>query len=75
MISPSEPVKQVNAYIQLSPLMFSLKNSNDSLLKNLLPENTLGTIQENTHLLPSVTLYNSHGILDSKNPNSLIAYT
>ena len=40
-----------------------------------LPTNTEGTIQENnSHLLPPVTLYNSHGILKKTNPNSLIGY-
>lgn len=75
MSNSIEPISQTSKYIQLQPLMYSLKTSNDKLPKNSLPENTFGTIQENAHSLPSVTLYNSHGILEKTDPNSLIGYS
>lgn len=46
----------------------------DQLPKDALPVDTQGTIQENAHLMPPVTLYNAHGILTKSNPNSLVAY-
>jgi len=70
-----EPATKTSNYLELQPLMSSLKSSTDKLPKNSLPENTLGSIQENTHLLPPITLYNSHGILSKTNANSLIAYS
>jgi hypothetical protein len=52
-----------------------MKQTTDKMPNNSLPQDTQGTIQENnSSLLPPVTLYNSHGILQSSNPNSLIAY-
>lgn len=75
MINAINPVTKTSNYVELQPLMFSLKSSNDKLPKNSLPQNNLGTIQENTHLLPPVTLYNAHGILEKTNPNSLIGYS
>lgn len=69
-----EPVTKTSNYLELQPLMSSLKSSTDKLPKNSLPQDILGSIQENAHLLPPVTLYNSHGILSKTNPNSLVAY-
>lgn len=70
-----QSVTKTSSYLELQPLMSSLKSSTDKLPKNSLPENTFGTIQENAHSLPSVTLYNSHGILEKTDPNSLIGYS
>lgn len=67
----------VSNYLELQPIMHAMKAGNDHLPKNSLPNDTEGTIQQNAdaHKLPTVTLYNSHGILvNNKNPNSLIAY-
>ena len=63
----------VNNYTSIQPLMAAMKGNNDQLPKNTLPENTLGTIQENAHSLPTIITYNAHGILNTSNPNSLIA--
>ena len=74
MIDTTQPVNQVSDYLQIQPLMAAMKASNDNLPKSSYPSENLGTIQSNTHLLPPVTLYNSHGILKKTNPNSLIGY-
>jgi len=74
MIDATQQVKQVSDYLQIQPLMAAMKNSNDNLPKNSLPSENLGTAISNAHLLPPVTLYNSHGILKKTNPNSLIGY-
>jgi hypothetical protein len=68
------PSINVNSYETLQPLMAALKSQTDKLPKNSLPTETQGTIQENAHSFPQVTLYNSHGILDKNNPNTLIGY-
>lgn len=60
--------------IYITPLFAAMKQHSDRLPKSSLPTELEGTVQENTHLLPPVTLYNSHGILVKSNPNSLIAY-
>ena len=69
-----QPVEQVSDYIALQPLLRAMDKGNDQLPKNSLPSNTQGTIQENAHPLPPVTLYNAHGIIVKQPPNSLIAY-
>lgn len=69
-----QTVTSVNQYETLQPLIASMKASNDHLPKNTLPVDIHGTIQENAHSLPAVTLYNAHGILEKTHPNSLIAY-
>lgn len=71
-----QPVTSVNInnYETLQPLMAALKTQNDQLPKNTLPVDSMGTIQENAHNVPQVSLYNAHGLLDNKKPNSLIAY-
>jgi hypothetical protein len=74
MINATEPVQKVSNYLELQPLMASLKAGSDNLPKTSLPTETEGTIQSNAHLLPKVTLYNAHGILIKTNPNSLIGY-
>jgi len=74
MIDAIQPIQQTSSYIQIQPLMAGMKNSNDNLPKNSFPIDNLGTAQSNTHLLPPITLYNSHGILNKTNANSLIAY-
>jgi hypothetical protein len=70
----TEPVKQTANYIQIAPIMEAMKSNNDKLPKNSLPSNTQGTIQENTHNIPSVTLYNAHGILSKTGSNTLFGY-
>lgn len=69
-----EPVTSINQYQTLQPLMAALKSQSDQMPKNSLPSDILGTIQENVQSVPNVTLYNAHGLLDAKKPNSLIAY-
>ena len=67
-------IQPISPTIQLTPLMESLHASNDKLPKSNNPIQSEGTIQQNSNLLPEVTLYNSHGILSKSNPNSLIAF-
>lgn len=74
MTNTIESVQKVSNYLELQPLMASLKAGSDNLPKSSLPSETQGTVQSNTHLLPKVTLYNAHGILSKTNPNSLIGY-
>jgi len=70
----AEPVKQTADYLQVTPVMEAIRSSNDKRPTNSLPEDTQGTIQENAHNIPSVTLYNSHGILRKTDANSLLGY-
>lgn len=67
-------IQPITPSIQPTPLIQSMLEHNDQLPKDALPRDTQGTVQENTHLMPAVTLYNAHGILTKSNPNSLIAY-
>jgi len=73
-MQPVSLVSSVNEYVDIAPLFKAMKTQTDHLPKNSLPTETLGTVQENTHSIPQVTLYNAHGILDKKNPNTLIGY-
>ena len=70
----TEPVKQTTDYLQITPVMEAMRTANDKRPSNSLPTETNGTIQENAHNFPPVTLYNSHGILKKTNPNSLLGY-
>ena len=63
----------VNNYISIQPLMAAMEGNNDQLPKNTHPVDTQGTIQQNVHSLPPIITYNAHGILNTPNPNSLIA--
>jgi len=72
MASTVQPIASVQ--FQLDPLFATMLAANDHRQRNALPSHTEGTVQQNTHLLPAVTLYNSHGILQKSNPNSLIGY-
>jgi len=69
-----QSISSVNQYETLQPLMAAMKSQTDHLPKNDLPVDTMGTIQENAHNMPAVTLYNAHGILSKTSPNSLIGY-
>jgi len=70
-----ESVKQTSDYLQLVPILAAMRANNDKLPKNAFPQDVEGTIQQNnSHLLPAVTLYNAHGILNKSNPNSLLGY-
>ena len=69
-----EPVEQVSHYVALQPLFRAMNKANDNLPKSSFPTENLGTVISNAHVLPPVTLYNSHGILEKTNPNSLIGY-
>jgi hypothetical protein len=72
---PVQPVKQTAEYLQLTPILEAIRTNNDKRPSNTLPINTNGTVQQNnSSLLPPVTLYNAHGIVRKENPNSLIAY-
>lgn len=70
----NEPVKQTSDYLQVTPVMEAMRSANDKRPSNSLPTNTEGTIQENAHNFPPVTLYNSHGLLKKTNANSLLGY-
>ncbi len=67
---------QTAEYTALKPLIAAMNANNDTLPKNALPINTQGTIQENAdnQVKVNVVTYNAHGILKSKNPNSLLGY-
>ena len=69
-----EPTKQTSSYLELTPVMEAMRTNNDRRPTNSLPEDTQGTIQSNAKSVPEVTLYNSHGILNKTNPNSLLGY-
>jgi hypothetical protein len=68
------PVNQVSDYVQIPPVMEAMRTNNDRRPNNSLPIDTQGTVQQNAHSVPPVTLYNSHGILVKTNPNSLLGY-
>ena len=70
----AEPVKQTTDYLQVTPIMESMRSNNDKRPTNSLPTETQGTIQENAHSFPPVTLYNAHGILKKTDANSLLGY-
>lgn len=65
---------QVSNYMGIQPLIAAATVAADDLPKTSLPTEVPGTVQENTHNIPQVVIYNVHGILNTKNPNSLIAY-
>ncbi len=65
---------QVSTYMGVQPILAATKTAADDLPKTSLPTEVPGTVQENTHNIPLVVTYNAHGILNTKNPNSLIAY-
>jgi hypothetical protein len=69
-----ETVKQTASYLQVTPIMESMRSNNDKRPTNSLPTETQGTIQENAHSFLPVTLYNAHGILKKTDANSLIGY-
>lgn len=72
-MNPIEPVKAVSSYIELAPIIEAMRSSNDRRPKNSLPINTEGTVQSNNDkVYKDVTLYNAHGVLSKKNPNSLL---
>jgi hypothetical protein len=70
----TEPTRQTSSYLELTPVMESIRSNNDKRPKNSLPEDTEGTIQSNAKNIPEVTLYNAHGVLSKTNPNSLLGY-
>ena len=70
----AEPVKQTASYLQVTPVMEAMRSANDKRPQNSLPQDTNGTIQENAHNMPPVSLYNAHGILKKTDANSLIGY-
>lgn len=70
----TEPVKQTSNYLELAPVMEAIRTNNDRRPTNSLPIDTEGTIQQNAHSVPPVTLYNAHGVLTKTNPNSLLGY-
>ena len=67
----TEPTRQTSSYLELTPVMESIRSNNDKRPKNSLPEDTEGTIQSNAKNIPEVTLYNAHGVLSKTNPNRL----
>jgi hypothetical protein len=70
----TQPAAKTASYLEIAPLMESLRTGSDKLPKSSTPAQSNGTVQGNTHLLPAVTLYNAHGILSKTNQNSLIGY-
>lgn len=76
MITPVTPAAssgQVNSYSQLASLMRALRNSNDNLPKTSLPTEIPGTLQQDTQLLPTVTIYTNHGKI-AASPGKLLGY-
>jgi len=72
-LTPITTNPQTTNYTALKPIMEALRSSMDKNPKNSLPTETSGTIQENTHLLPPVTIYTEHGkIRPQKKPGTLI---
>ena len=70
-----QPVTKTAEYLELLPVMEAIRTNNDRRPKSSLPTETFGTIQQNnSDVVPPVTLYNAHGILKSTNPNSLLGY-
>jgi hypothetical protein len=70
-----QAINSVSNYIQLPPIMQSMRTNNDKRPKNSLPIDTHGTVQSNNDdAIPQITLYNAHGILKNPNPNALIGY-
>ncbi len=65
---------QVSNYVGLQPLHAAVLDNTGTLPKTALPTEIPGTVQENTHNIAPVVIYNAHGILDAKTPNALIAY-
>jgi hypothetical protein len=65
---------QVSNYMAVQPLVAAVVNVSDSLPKTSLPTEIPGSVQSKTHNIKPVVLYNAHGILDMKNPNTLLAY-
>lgn len=76
MIQPIQPIntQQVTNYMHLQPLVAAVISNADKLPKTSLPTEIPGTVQSNTHNIPSATIYNAHGIVTPHTPNSLIAY-
>jgi len=72
-VTPVTTNGQVNSYTQLASLIRSLLNSNNSLPKTSLPTEIPGTVQQEAHLLPPVTIYTNHGKLAST-PGKLLGY-
>ena len=71
----TQPTPTTTNPYQITPLLEAMTVANDKRPKNSLPIDTQGTVQANAEAAatPSVTLYNSHGILTKSNPNTLIA--
>jgi len=64
-----------NQSIYLTPITQAIFQAETTInTHNSSPVQSFGTIQENQHLLPKTTIYNSHGIVSPNSPNSLIAY-
>jgi hypothetical protein len=74
IVPASVTTPQVSNYMGIQPLHAATKTSAGDLPKTSLPTEIPGTVQENTHNIPPVVTYNAHGILNTNNPNSLIAY-
>lgn len=71
---PLNAIEPTTPSFHIAPVMQAMLAQNDQLPNTGLPTETEGTVQENAHLLPEVTLYNAHGILTKSKPNTLIAY-
>lgn len=70
-----QPVTKTAEYLELLPILEAIRTNNDRRPKSSLPTETQGTTQQNnSHVVPPVTLYNAHGILSKTNPNSLVGY-
>lgn len=64
-----------NQSIYLTPIAQAIIQSETTInTHNSTPVQSFGTIQENQHLLPKTTIYNSHGVVTPNTPNSFIAY-
>ena len=56
-----QPVTKTAEYLELLPILEAMRTNNDRRPKSSLPTETNGTIQQNnSNVVPPVTLYNAH---------------
>jgi len=73
-INTIEPVKQISQYMQIPPVMEAMRANNEHRPNNSFPVDIQGTIQQNTHSIPPIAVYNSKGALIKNNPKTLLGY-
>lgn len=74
-VVPISTVRQVSNYVAMQPLIAAIVDVNDNLPKTSLPTESPGSVQQNTHLLPAVSIYDNYGrLVKSQDKGNLIAY-